>query len=162
MTQIAPNPTATKFGYPDTLVASYSHWLVLARPQQAVLGAVVLLCKDPARSFSEISAAAFAEMAQVTRDLEVALKTQFQPDKLNYLMLMMVDPDVHFHVLPRYQEVRQFAGRSHKDAFWPRPVDLTQPASIDPSLVTAIRDSLKSVWPAPARAGAGHPTASGD
>jgi len=26
-------------------------------------------------------------------------------------MLMMVDPDVHFHVLPRYAQSRSFAGR---------------------------------------------------
>ena len=147
MTTPAPNPTAAKFGYPETLVADYQHWLVLARPQQPTLGAVVLVCRDPARSFSQISVPAFTELAQVTRDLEAALKTAFQPDKLNYVMLMMVDPDVHFHVLPRYEQARQFAGVDFRDGYWPKPVDLTQPALNEPATVAAIRDSLRHDWP---------------
>ena len=146
MTEPSPNQTATKFGYPDTVIASYRHWLVLARPQQPVLGSVVLLCRDDARSFAGISTDAFQELAQVTADLEQALKGAFQPDKLNYLMLMMVDPDVHFHVLPRYQSTRQFMGRDFSDAFWPKPVDLTQPVASDAALTEAVRDRLKTSW----------------
>lgn len=150
MTEATPNQTATKFGFPETRIAGYAHWLVLARPQQPVLGATVLLCRDEARSFSQISAEAFAELARVTADLETALRAAFQPDKLNYLMLMMVDPDVHFHVLPRYQAPRLFAGQDRTDPFWPRPVDLTQPTPTDKALTIAVRDQLKAVWP-PAR-----------
>jgi diadenosine tetraphosphate (Ap4A) HIT family hydrolase len=146
MTDIAPNPTATKFGFPGTLIAGYQHWLVLARPQQPVLGAVVLLCRDEAHAFSQISPDAFAELSQVTTDLETALRAAFQPDKLNYLMLMMVDPDVHFHVLPRYQAARDLGGRRFTDAFWPRPVDLTQPVESDTALAETVRDTLKAVW----------------
>lgn len=146
MTDAAPNPTATKFGFPETVIASYAHWLVLARPQQPVLGALVLLCRDEARAFSQISPAAFAELSQVTADIDAALQAAFQPDKLNYIMLMMVDPDVHFHVLPRYQTARQLAGRSFSDGFWPRPVDLTQAVGPDPLLTETVRDTLKAVW----------------
>jgi diadenosine tetraphosphate (Ap4A) HIT family hydrolase len=151
MSEASPNPTATKFGFPETLIASYTHWLVLARPQQPLLGAVVLLCRDNARSFSQISPGAFAELSQVTADLEATLQTAFRPDKLNYLMLMMVDPDVHFHVLPRYQSPRAFAGRDHVDAFWPRPVDLTQPVQADAALAREVRDQLKTAWPSARR-----------
>jgi len=146
MTETAPNQTAIKFGYPGSLIARYAYWLVLARPQQPVLGATVLVCLDEARAFSGISAAAFTELAQVTGDLEAALKTAFQPDKLNYLMLMMVDPDVHFHVLPRYQAARELAGRTITDPFWPKPVDLTQPVAADAALTDAVRDRLRAVW----------------
>ena len=140
------NATAVKFGHPATVVREYRHWLVLARPQQPTLGALVLVCTDSARAFSQISASAFAELAQVTADLDAALAKVFQPDKLNYLMLMMVDPDVHFHVLPRYQASRDFAGRTHKDAFWPKPVDLTQPVDADAALTEAVRDALRAAW----------------
>jgi diadenosine tetraphosphate (Ap4A) HIT family hydrolase len=140
------NATAVKFGHPATVVREYRHWLVLARPQQPTLGALVLVCTDSARAFSQISASAFAELAQVTADLDAALAKVFQPDKLNYLMLMMVDPDVHFHVLPRYRASRDFAGRTHKDAFWPKPVDLTQPVDADAALTEAVRDALRAAW----------------
>ena len=140
------NATAVKFGHPASVIREYRHWLVLARPQQATLGSLVLVCSDQARAFSQISVRAFEELAQVTADLDAALTRCFQPDKLNYLMLMMVDPDVHVHVLPRYQGARDFAGRTHKDAFWPKPVDLTQPVEADAALAHAVRDALRAAW----------------
>jgi diadenosine tetraphosphate (Ap4A) HIT family hydrolase len=142
----APNATAIKFGHPASLIREYRHWTVLARPQQVTLGALVLVCNDDARAFSHISVRAFEELAQVTTDLDAALARCFNPDKLNYLMLMMVDPDVHFHVLPRYQTEREFAGRVHKDRFWPKPVDLTQPVDADAALGSAVRDALRAAW----------------
>ena len=141
-----PNATAVKFGHPAGLIREYRHWMVLARPQQVTLGALVLVCGDAARAFSQISVRAFEELAQVTADLDAALTHAFQPDKLNYLMLMMVDPDVHFHVLPRYQSAREFAGRAHTDRFWPKPVDMTQPIEADGPLAHAVRDALRAVW----------------
>ncbi len=140
------NATAVKFGHPETLVRAYRHWQVLVRPQQVTLGALVLVCADPARAFSQISVRAFEELAQVTVDLDAALTKVFAPDKLNYLMLMMVDPDVHFHVLPRYAAPRAFAGRDMKDAFWPKPVDLTQPVAVEAQLTGAVRDALIGAW----------------
>jgi diadenosine tetraphosphate (Ap4A) HIT family hydrolase len=104
------------------------------------------VCTDPARAFSQISVRAFEELAQVTADLDAALTRCFQPDKLNYLMLMMVDPDVHFHVLPRYESAREFAGRAHHDRFWPKPVDLTQPVEPNSALSNAVRDALRAAW----------------
>jgi diadenosine tetraphosphate (Ap4A) HIT family hydrolase len=141
-----PNATAAKFGHPTSLIREYRHWMVLARPQQATLGALVLVCGDAARAFSQISVRAFEELAQVTADLDAALTRCFKPDKLNYLMLMMVDPDVHFHVLPRYEGARDFAGRTHSDRFWPKPVDLTQPVEVDTGLSNAVRDALRATW----------------
>ena len=116
-----PNATAEKFGHPASLIREYRHWLVLARPQQVTLGALVLVCTDAARAFSQISVRAFEELAQVTADLDTALTRCFKPDKLNYLMLMMVDPDVHFHVIPRYAGARAFAGVDYPDTGWPGP-----------------------------------------
>lgn len=141
-----PNATAAKFGHPETLVRAYRHWQVLVRPQQVTLGATVLVCTDAAKAFSQISGRAFEELAQVTADLDAALAKAFAPDKLNYLMLMMVDPDVHFHVLPRYSAVRNFAAREFGDRFWPKPVDLTQPVEADAALTKAVRDALVGAW----------------
>lgn len=141
-----PNATAAKFGHPASLIREYRHWLVLARPQQVTLGALVLVCTDAARAFSQISVRAFEELAQVTADLDAALTHAFKPDKLNYLMLMMVDPDVHFHVLPRYDSAREFAGKTHNDRFWPKPVDLTQPVEADAALTEAVRNALRAAW----------------
>ncbi len=129
-------PTAEKFGYPQSLVRSYEHWHVLVRPVQPCLGSLVLLCSDPVESFGAISHGASAELKRATADIERALSELFQYDKINYLMLMMVDPDVHFHVLPRYGAERSYAGVSFVDSAWPGPPDISA-ANDFPSRVQA-------------------------
>lgn len=140
------NETARKFGYPETLIKQYDHWLVLLRPAQVTLGALVLICKDPAKTFSGISPPAFAELAGVTRDIETALHTFRGFDKINYLMLMMLDPDVHFHVLPRYSKTQTFAGQDFPDPGWPAAPNLAKPVTPEPEILHDLRQSLIELW----------------
>ena len=141
------NDTIRKFGHPTTLIADYRYWVVLLRPQQATLGALVLACKGPATAFSEIGAEACQELAKVTRDIEATLKDRFAYDKINYLMLMMVDREVHFHVLPRYAEDRAFAGLTFTDPGWPAVPALGSFTEIGDSVLLALRDHLRQAWP---------------
>lgn len=141
------NQTMEKFGYPDTLVRDYRLWSVQLRPKQATLGALVAICKEPARSFGQLSREAFAELQQVTAGIETALRSSFGYTKLNYLMLMMVDPDVHFHVLPRYPESQQFRGVSFEDPGWPGPPDIGFDNETDAATRAALIELLQSNWP---------------
>ena len=136
-----------KFGFPDTLVRDYTHWAVLLRPQQATLGALVLASKDPARAFGELDAASCAELALATREVEAALRASFAYDKINYLMLMMVDPDVHFHVLPRYAQPQTFGTLTFDDAGWPGPPRLDSVTTTTDSINAEIIAALKRHWP---------------
>jgi len=120
------NATMKRFGYPDTLIKEYENWVVLLRPQQATLGALVLICKNEVDTFAKISPEAFSELKEITTAIELSLKHCFSYDKINYLMLMMVDPDVHFHVLPRYAAPRAFSGQEFTDPGWPGPPDLAK------------------------------------
>ena len=90
------NQTAVRFGHPDTLIREYDHWLVLLREPQATLGSLILCEKSDATEFSNISMDSYQEMGTVVGDIERALKAAFSYEKINYLMLMMVDPNVHF------------------------------------------------------------------
>jgi len=142
------NATARKFGHPASLVAEYPHWLVLCRPQQATLGALVLVCREAATAFGALSTAACAELAMVSHDIENTLHRAFAYDKINYLMLMMVDPDVHFHVLPRYAASRDFDGTEFGDAGWPGPPRLDAGTATTPAQNAALTAHLAALWPA--------------
>jgi diadenosine tetraphosphate (Ap4A) HIT family hydrolase len=139
--------TIAKFGYPGSLVHAYQRWVILLRPQQATLGACVLACVEPATSFAAISDAAFAELPVAIRDLEGALRAAFRPDKLNYLMLMMVDPHVHYHVLPRYGAERRHDGQGFADPGWPGMPDLHRVTTTDEAQRVSLRDHLRACWP---------------
>ena len=118
------NPTIEKFGYPGSLVKEYDHWVVLVRPAQVTLGSLVLAAKSEARAYGDLPAAAFAEQGDVIVAIERALTTFTSYERINYLMLMMVDPNVHFHVIPRYSEPRSWNGIEFADGGWPGPPQL--------------------------------------
>ena len=115
------NPTMQKFGYPRTCIKEFQKWVVLLRPQQVTLGSLVLICQEKASAFSQVSQEAFMELSVVIRQIEGGLSRAFVYDKINYLMLMMVDPDVHFHVIPRYEHERGFSNQQFFDQGWPGP-----------------------------------------
>lgn len=142
----AVNETMRKFGYPRTTLIETPHWVVLARPQQPTLGSLVLACREPAKQLADVSAEAFAEMKTLVGRIERGLQAKFAWDKINYLCLMMVDPDVHFHVIPRYSTPREFAGIAFPDAGWPAVPALGQFPALDEAafdkLVGALRQAL--------------------
>jgi diadenosine tetraphosphate (Ap4A) HIT family hydrolase len=123
------NDTIRKFGWPTTLVREFEHWVVLARPAQPTLGSLILAAKSEATAFGALDPAAHAELAVVAARIEAALGKAVGYAKLNYLMLMMVDPHVHFHVIPRYQGSREWpkgetGAREFVDVGWPKVPDL--------------------------------------
>jgi diadenosine tetraphosphate (Ap4A) HIT family hydrolase len=140
------NATIEKFGYPSSLLHEYRFWAVLLRPAQPTLGSLVLACKEDATSLGDVSSAAYGELATVTADLERVLRQAFDFRKINYLALMMVDPHVHFHVIPRYAEIRDFDGARCEDAAWPKPPDLSSTLSLTPAQMGALHAKLLAAW----------------
>ncbi|MBW2398997.1 MAG: HIT family protein [Deltaproteobacteria bacterium] len=130
------NVTAEKFGYPDSVVKRFEHWLLQLRPAQPTLGSLVLVCT--------ISAEAGRELPRAAAEIERVLGEAFGFEKINYLMLMMVDPDVHFHVLPRYSVEKVYAGRTFVDASWPGPPDITAANPFDEDVKAELTADLKA------------------
>lgn len=143
------NKTIEKFGYPSNLLDEYEYWVVLLRPKQVTAGSVVLACKEAATSFSEVSVAAYSELAQVTKDMEGALKRSVEYEKINYLALMMVDKEVHFHVLPRYSGTRRVADVTFADVAWPKPADITNVTELTEEQFRGLHAFMKSKWASP-------------
>jgi diadenosine tetraphosphate (Ap4A) HIT family hydrolase len=141
------NETILKFGYPATLVADYAHWVVLLRPAQPTLGSLILAAKSDATAFPDLPPEAFAELATVTADLERALRSAVDPAKINYLMLMMVDPNVHFHIIPRYEGARSVDGIEVADAGWPKVPALGEAHTLSAGETEKLVAWLKKEWP---------------
>jgi diadenosine tetraphosphate (Ap4A) HIT family hydrolase len=125
------NATIEKFGFPHSLVAEFAHWVVLARPAQPTLGSLVLAARSDATAFGDLPVEAHAELKTVTAAVEAALASAVSYARLNYLMLMMVDPHVHFHVIPRYEGAREWQGREFVDCGWPKVPDLGHAVALE-------------------------------
>ncbi|WP_223421260.1 HIT family protein [Tateyamaria pelophila] len=141
-----PNSTMTKFGHPATVIGETEHWTVLLRPEQVTLGSLVLISREPVSAFGDVSAEGFAGLKPVIDKIEHMLRDMVHYEKINYLMLMMVDNDVHFHVIPRYDGSRTFEEMTVNDAGWPGPPQLAQAVSMDDATTKRLVDALRHHW----------------
>ena len=136
MTLPHPHATLVKFGYPHNLVHEGRHWAVLVRPQQPTLGSLVLCATGEATAYGDLPAQAFAEQGELVARIEAMLTRAVGYARINYLMLMMVDPHVHFHVIPRYKGERAFGGTVFSDSGWPGPPVLSDTRPASPELIS--------------------------
>ncbi len=140
------NETMRKFGYPETLVRDYQHWAVLLRPAQVTLGSLVLAAKGDATAFGALPRDAHAELATITAEIEATLAKEIGYQRINYLMLMMVDPHVHFHIFPRYAEARSIGETVIEDRGWPGPPDLKSGRALPDEQFAQIQHRLMQHW----------------
>ena len=146
MGAVPVNATIEKFGYPATLVRKFEHWLVLLRPAQVTLGSLVLAAKGDATAYGALSAQAFAEQAAAVAAIEKGLAAFCRYERINYLMLMMVDRQVHFHVIPRYSGSREWGSVKFIDQGWPGPPDLKSAVALSSQQISALRDDLTTYF----------------
>jgi diadenosine tetraphosphate (Ap4A) HIT family hydrolase len=136
------NPTILSFAYPASLVREFEHWIVLVRPDQITLGSLVLAAKGDATAYGELPSEAFAEQGEIVAAIERALRAFCAYEKINYLMLMMVDPNPHFHVIPRYSDTRSWNGIEFPDAGWPKAPQLGSAVALSPEQTRAMATEL--------------------
>ena len=140
------NPTIEKFGYPATLLHELHHWVILLRPAQVTLGSLVLAAKSDATAYSALPAEAFTEQAEAVQLIERGLRGFVDYERINYLMLMMVDPNVHFHVIPRYSSTRQWNDLKFPDAGWPGPAQLSNAVVLSAEQIAELISKLASIF----------------
>ncbi|TXI48871.1 MAG: HIT family protein [Lysobacter sp.] len=109
----------SKFMVNSLLVASTEFWSWSVRPNQPTLGASILSLNRYALHFSDVTPDEMADLSRLIGSLERTMKSAFNHNIMNYLMLMMVDHHVHFHVIPRYDGARTFGGLEWIDNGWP-------------------------------------------
>jgi diadenosine tetraphosphate (Ap4A) HIT family hydrolase len=138
------NPTIEKFGYPATLIREFEHWLILLRPAQPTLGSLVLAARSAATAYSQLPREAFVEQSDAVAAIERGLADFCDYERINYLMVMMVDPNVHFHVIPRYSQPREWNGVEFPDAGWPGPPQLGNAVELSPERTEKLVRTLSS------------------
>ena len=83
----------------------------------------------------------------MTAHIEQVLRKAVAPARINYLMLMMGDPHVHFPVIPRYEGGRGFDGIEVGDAGWPKVPALGEARTLDAEEIAKLIGWLRGWWP---------------
>lgn len=91
-----------KAGKHPRLVADLKRCAVVLHDQQALRGWCVLIYKKPEQHLADLpldeQAVVFREVALVGN----AVRSAFAAARINYACLGNVDPQIHWHVIPRY------------------------------------------------------------
>lgn len=134
-----------KFRVAECSIFSNRSWTWSVRPAHPTLGSGILSLNRFATAFGDITAQESADLAVAVATIERALGATFENDKINYLMLMMVDAHVHFHVIPRYSKPRDAFGIAWEDQGWPALPDLKHEQSGGrDEVLHAVRDALRA------------------
>lgn len=136
------NETIYNFDYHNTLLKEFNNWVLLVRKKQITFGSMVLIIKRDVYNFNELHIDELNELKIVFNFIEKKLKQILKFKKINYIALMMVDPHVHFHVIPRYETQKQFNNDTYVDYGWPGipNFDIENPTIAD---LTKFKEYLK-------------------
>ena len=135
--------TLEKFGFGPGTVFEDAHWAAVVRPAQPTLGSMVLICKRDVTAFGDLTPEEGAALPGMAARIAAAHRF-VQPERVNYLMLMMVDPHVHFHVIPRYEGTRGWGGLEFPDAGWPGVPNLGTAVALDAAQIAQLVRDLRN------------------
>lgn len=135
--------TLEKFGYGPGTLFEDEHWAVVVRPAQPTLGSLVLIAKRDVTEFGDLTPEEGAALPGMAARITAA-HALVAPDRVNYLMLMMVDRQVHFHVVPRYDGQRAWGGKEFVDAGWPGVPALGEAVTLAPSEIAQLVRDLRA------------------
>lgn len=131
-----------KFRLKELTIKNTGSWIISLRPQQPTLGSLILTLNRKCESLSQITEIEARELSIAFKDIGKILKSTFNPDKINYLALMMIDNQVHFHVIPRYSNKVLINDNEYKDTNWPGPPSL-EPIDLSATQILSILILLK-------------------
>jgi diadenosine tetraphosphate (Ap4A) HIT family hydrolase len=140
------NATLDRFNYPSSMIRGYAHWVVLVRPGQVTLGSTIIASKSDRTSLGDLLPEQAAELPQVISDFERTVRKLATVTKFNYLALMMIDPNPHFHAIPRYAKEVLFNGTTFSDSAFPKIPDITVAHDLTTQQLEAIRRWLQENW----------------
>jgi diadenosine tetraphosphate (Ap4A) HIT family hydrolase len=134
-----------KFAVADNKIASSDKWFAVLRPKQVTLGALVLIPNRGIDDFDGLEPEEAFDFFRLVARCQAVLRLSFQPDRFNVVAAMMKDPFVHFHLIPRYADMREFGGAVWTDESWPDLIDF-RAAAPDSPVRAALLDHLRSAF----------------
>jgi|SRR5690554_3207533 len=115
-----------KFDLPKLIIYESKYWIWSLRPEQPTLGSSVISLKRKCSYMRELTLDEHKDYGKIVKVVEASLKKLFNYSKINYLMLMMVDNQVHYHVIPRYDKEISFDNMLWYDYGWPNLPELNK------------------------------------
>ena len=130
--------------YSQLKVASYRHFDVYLHENQRYLGRVFILLKEGCGDFLDLNPEQREEFFLIGNKVKAALTSLFQPKLFNYAALSNTSPQMHVHVIPRYQGPREFGGILFLDERFGKNYSPCDPFELQQEVLFQIRDIVAS------------------
>jgi diadenosine tetraphosphate (Ap4A) HIT family hydrolase len=130
------------FRLDELTVVEGDHWVVSVRPGQLTLGSMVVSSRTGLLDFVDLDAAASEELGRAFGEVERLARELLGAVRVNFVALMMKDPVIHFHALPRFDATVERYGRTWEDADWPGPPTFG-PAPTEDDVLAALVGDLR-------------------
>lgn len=130
------------FGKEFQIVKDYDSWTLIVAEGQLPLGWCICFLKRHVEFFEDLTDEEVLELKQVVAELKSALGKTFKPDWFNVMQLGNMEHHLHFHLVPRYKEPREYDGRTFTDQDYGHMiVDRWKPESKD--FLTRLADYIR-------------------
>ncbi len=127
------------------IIKKFEYWNVYLYPNQCYLGRVyIALNKHGPESILELDDREWHEFKIVIDKVAKALKTLYNYDLMNYIILQNKDRN-HFHMqlIPRYIDARILHGEEFKDELWGKSPIPTPQKEFSEKILMKIKDDIK-------------------
>lgn len=102
------------------LLHETKYWKLSLRPNQITIGSCLISLNRECKSIKDLSSEELKEFKVISKIAEGTLSRAFGFEAVNYLLLMMDDKQIHYHVIPRYSKKIHFLGKEWIDKGWPK------------------------------------------
>jgi len=97
------------------LLKEYNYWNLYLAESQFILGWSCAVLKRHAEFFDDLTNEELIELKQVVKEFKLALEKVFHPDWFNIMQLGNMVKHIHFQLVPRYEDRKEYEGRTFVD-----------------------------------------------
>ena len=97
------------------IIYSGKHIVIFHCRDCEIPGYMIISLQRPISKLTELSLAESSELMNALAFAEHALNTLFSPEKIYIMRISELNPELHFHVFPRYASVTKLYLAEHKE-----------------------------------------------
>ncbi len=135
-----------------SLYLKENYWNIFLAPSQRYLGTCVIAIKRHCSNLSELEDNEWIEFSRLVREMEIVINKLFKPTLFNWSCFKNAayrfdnpDPEVHWHLIPRYDSEVEFLGIKFEDpdfGYIPQPITGEIPKEVMHSMLSKFKAHL--------------------
>jgi diadenosine tetraphosphate (Ap4A) HIT family hydrolase len=134
------------------LITERKYWNIFLAPSQRYLGTCVIAIKRHSSNLSELEDVEWMEFSKIVREMEIIIQNLFKPTLFNWSCFKNAayrsdnpDPEVHWHLIPRYNYEIEYHGIKFEDpdfGYIPQPITREIPKKVMDNILKEFKSHL--------------------